>query len=128
MSTTIDAPGLAKVSRANLVRDLHNERQRKLRRLKRERLKFAGLQALKIDLQPYLQPGDYEHIEDRLQREVTQRLQDETELADRLRHERYASCKPGFRFKQFNTLCSKTRRAIQRARLALRSISLGNTQ
>ena len=127
MSTTIDAPGLAKVSRANLFRDLHNERQRKLRRLKRERLKFAGLQALKIDLQPYLQPGDYEHIEDRLQREVTQNsktkpslltvsVTNDTPLANRVP------------FKQFNTLCSKTRRAIQRARLALRSISLGNTQ
>ena len=81
MTTTIDAPGLAKISASNLVRDLNNERQRKL----------AGLQALKKDLQPYLQPGDYEHLEDRLQREVTQRLQEETELARRLRHERHVA-------------------------------------
>ena len=70
-ATTIDAPGLAKLSASSLVRVLNNERQRKLRRLKRAQLKLAGLQALKEDLQPYLQPGDYEHIEDRLQREVT---------------------------------------------------------
>ena len=95
MSTTIDAPGLAKVSRANLIRDLHNERQRKLRGLKRAQLKLAGLQALKKDLQPYLQPGDYEHIEDRLQGKVTQKLQEETELADRLRQERYVSLQAG---------------------------------
>ena len=91
MTTTIDAPGLAKISASNLVRDINNERQRKLRRLKRAQLKLAGLQALKKDLQPYLQPGDYEHVEDRLQREVTQRLQEETELARRLRHERHVA-------------------------------------
>ena len=90
-TTIINAPGLAKVSRANLVRDLNNERQRNLRRLKLAQLKLAGLQALKNDLQPYLQPGDHKHIEDRLQREVTQRLQEEAELADRLRHERHVA-------------------------------------
>jgi hypothetical protein len=91
MSTTIDAPGLAKISAIDRVRDLHNERQRKLRRLKHVQLKLAGLQALKKDLLPWLQPGDYQHIEDRLQSEVTRRLQEETELANRLRHERHAA-------------------------------------
>jgi hypothetical protein len=83
VTTFIDTPGLAKLSAGDLVRELQNERQRKLRRLKHAQLKLAGLQALKKDLCPYLQPGDYEHIEDRLQREVTQRLQEEFELAHR---------------------------------------------
>ena len=47
MTTTIDAQGLAKISASNLARYINNERQRKLRRLKRAQLKLAGLQALK---------------------------------------------------------------------------------
>jgi hypothetical protein len=91
MSTTIDAPGLAKISAGDRVRDLHNERQRKLRQLKRVRRKLAGLQVLKKDLQLYLQPGDYQHIESRLKAEVARTRQEEFELARRLSKERHAA-------------------------------------
>jgi hypothetical protein len=91
MSITIDAPGLAKISADVRARDLHNDRQRKLRRLKHVQLKLAGLRALKQDLQPYLQPGDFDHIEDRLSAEVTRRLAEEAELARHLRAARHAA-------------------------------------
>jgi hypothetical protein len=64
MTTTIDAPGLAKA-------------------------KFAGIKALKEDLRPYLQPEDYEHIHDRLEREVERWDQRKKDLAERVSNERY---------------------------------------
>jgi hypothetical protein len=89
MTTTIDVPELARISSSDLLRDFTNERRRNQRRLERAQLKLAGLQALKKDLQPYLQPGDYEHIEDRLQREVRQRSEKESELSRLCWEERY---------------------------------------
>jgi hypothetical protein len=73
MTTTIDAPGLAKVAPAaewDLLRELINERARVKRRLNKALPKLAGIKALKEVLQPYLQPGDYEHILERIEREV----------------------------------------------------------
>ncbi len=51
--------------------------------------KLAGLQALKEDLQRYLQPEDYELIKTQLQREIKRRKQEEIELWHRHRDERY---------------------------------------
>ena len=52
MTTTIDAPGLAKISASNLARDLNNERQRKLRRSQEARarraVKHVGLKAAQV--------------------------------------------------------------------------------
>ena|SRR5215831_8166625 len=69
----IDMPGLAKVSSGDLLRELTNELARVRRRLKRAQAKLEGLRTLKEDLQPYLQPGDYEYLLERLKREVTRR-------------------------------------------------------
>jgi hypothetical protein len=69
MTTTIDTPGLAKAAPGDLLRELTNERARVKRRLDKAKAKLAGIKALKESLQPYLQPGDYEHIYERLERE-----------------------------------------------------------
>ena len=87
MPTTIDAPGLAKVARGDLLRELINERARVRRRLDKAKPKLAGIRALKEDLRPYLQPGDYEHIQERLEREVERWDQREKDLGERVRKE-----------------------------------------
>jgi hypothetical protein len=51
---------------ANLLRDLVNERARVKRRLDKARKKLAGIRVLEEELRPYLQPGDYAHIKERL--------------------------------------------------------------
>jgi|SRR5262249_6131479 len=83
----IDMPGLAKVSSGDLLRELTNELARVRRRLKRAQAKLEGLRTLKEDLQPYLQPGDYEYLLERLKREVERRKREELELGGRLRDE-----------------------------------------
>src|SRR5262245_26373992 len=81
-------PGLAKVSSTDLLRELTNELARVRRRLKRTQVKLEGSRALKEDLQPYLQPGDYEYLLERLKREVERRKREELKLGGRLRDER----------------------------------------
>jgi hypothetical protein len=86
MTTTIDAPGLVKFSLSDSsVRDLTSERKRMQRRLKIAKQKLEGIQVLKDDLQPYLQPGDYEFLRERLEREVKRWAEEEIELTERLR-------------------------------------------
>ena len=89
MTTTIDAPGLAKAAPGNLLRDLTNERARVRRRLDKAQAKFAGIKVLKEDLRPYLQPGDYEHIHERLEHEVERWDQREKELRQLVFDENY---------------------------------------
>jgi hypothetical protein len=45
MTTTIDAPGLAKVALGDLLRELTNERARVRRRLDKAKPKLAGIRA-----------------------------------------------------------------------------------
>jgi hypothetical protein len=78
MTTVIDSPGLAKPSAddsARNLRSLRNELVRVRRRHKHAKEKLAGLRSLKDDLPRYLQPGDYEFLEERLEREVERRPQ-----------------------------------------------------
>jgi hypothetical protein len=91
MITTIDMSGggLAKLSSGDLLRELTNELARVRRRLKRARQKLVGLGALKEDLRPYLQPGDYEHLLELLEREVERRRREEMELSRRCSDERF---------------------------------------
>ena len=96
----INEPGLAKVSSTDLLHELTNELVRVRRRLKRARLKFAGLQALKRDLQPYLQSGDYEHLLELLKREIERREREETELSTRCRDERFRQAVGDERFEK----------------------------
>jgi|SRR5262249_42536431 len=86
----IDMSGAApaKVSSTNLLRELTNELARLRRRMKRVQLKLAGLQALETDLQPYLQPGDYEHLLGLLGCEVERRQREVRELERRCSDER----------------------------------------
>jgi hypothetical protein len=76
MTTTIDQPGLAKVSRQtggeiqNRVRILKNERQRIAKRLAKAQAQFNGIVALEDFLPRYLQPGDYEHLREILSRNL----------------------------------------------------------
>src|SRR5262249_43668297 len=107
MSITIDASGLAKISTGDLVRELTNERQRVWRRLNRAHEKFAGLCALKEDLKPYLQPEDYEHIEERLQREINRWQQKHLELSRRCSDERY---RQRFGERRFEEMCRERER------------------
>jgi len=97
-------PGLAKLSSGDLVRELTNELARVRRRLKRARQKLAGLRALKEDLQPYLQPGDYEHLLELLKREVERRSREETELGGRCWDERYRQAFGDEKFEEFRRM------------------------
>jgi hypothetical protein len=87
MTTTIDAPGLAKVSTGDLLRELTNERARVKRRRVKAQEKLAGIKVLKEDLRLYLQPDDWEHIHDRLEREADQWERRENDLARRVSEE-----------------------------------------
>ena len=89
MTTTIDAPGLAKVSSGDLLRELTNERARVLRRRDKAAVKLAGFKALKDDLRPYLRPGDYEYIHGRLEREVARWRRRGHDLAEQIHHARW---------------------------------------
>jgi hypothetical protein len=88
MTTTIDAPGLAKVSSGDLIRELTNERARVKRRRENARAKFAVFKALRDDLRPYLQPEDYEHIRGRLKREFERWDQRAKDLETSISNER----------------------------------------
>src|SRR5262245_9740174 len=79
--------GLAKVAPGNFLRDLINERARVKRRLDKAKAKFAGIKVLKEDLQPYLQPGDYEHIYEPLEREFERLDAREKDLGQQVRKE-----------------------------------------
>jgi hypothetical protein len=48
---------------------------------------LQGIKALKESLQPYLQPGDYEHIYERLEREFERLDAREKDLGQRVRKE-----------------------------------------
>jgi hypothetical protein len=89
MTTTIDASGLAKIASGNLLRDLINERARVQRWLDKAQAKFAGIKALEEELRPYLQPGDYEHLYERLQHEIERWNQREKELTRLVQDERH---------------------------------------
>src|SRR5262245_36515673 len=97
---TIDMPGLAKVSSGDLLRDLTNDLARLRRRLHRVQRKFEGLRVLKEDLRPYLQPGDYEHLLERLKREVERRGREEMELGKRCHDERFRQAVGDERFEK----------------------------
>ena len=71
----------------DLLRQLVNERARVKRRLDKAQAEVAGIDALKDVLRPYLQPGDYEHIHQRLQGEVERWDQREKDLGKRVRAE-----------------------------------------
>jgi hypothetical protein len=87
MPITIDAPGLAKLSAGDRMRDIRNEERRTERRLEKANRKLTELRMLKKDLPLYLQPGDYERLEKQLKREVARMLQERNELS----HERHAA-------------------------------------
>jgi hypothetical protein len=82
MTTIIHELGIAKPSHSSpkdRLRLLNNEHARVQRRLKDAQAKLAGLFALEGVLPRYLQPGDFEHLRELLQRDVerwTQELND----------------------------------------------------
>jgi hypothetical protein len=97
----IDMPGLAKVSSGDLLRELTNELARVRRRLKRAVQKHKGLQVLKETLQPYLQPGDYEHLLERLKREVERLQREDIKLSGRCHDERFRQAVGDERFEKY---------------------------
>ena len=102
----------AKVSSTNLLRELTNELARVRRRLKRAVEKYKGLQALKETLQPYLHTGDYEHLLERLKREVERRGREEMELGKRCHDERFRQAVGDERFEKV----SRERAEMERRR------------
>jgi hypothetical protein len=91
MTTAIDAPGLAKLSSGDLAKELTNELRWVRKRLKLAEQKLAAWPLMEQDLKPYLQPGDYEFIKKRWERNVARWKQEEQELnhrAGRARHKK----------------------------------------
>jgi hypothetical protein len=73
MTTIIHEHGIAKLSHSSpkhRLRLLNNQHARVQRRLKKAQEKLAGIFALEDVLPRYLQPGDYEHLRELLQRDV----------------------------------------------------------
>jgi hypothetical protein len=80
-------PGVAKPSHnspQDKLRLLNNEQARVQRRLKNAQGKLAGLFALEDVLPRYLQPGDYEHLRELLQRDVARWMEELNDLKRQL--------------------------------------------
>ena len=89
MTTAIDAPGLAKLSSGDLAKELTNELRWVRKRLKLAEQKLAAWPLMEEDLKRYLQPGDFEFIKERFEREATRWRQEEEDLRKRTSHARH---------------------------------------
>jgi hypothetical protein len=84
---TIDMPGLAKVAAGDLIKDLKREREQARYRRGKAKKKLAAFKILRADLAHYLSPADYEHVLEKLKREVNRWDAQYQEVDNRLQNE-----------------------------------------